>query len=62
MEGTEATSNELAPVADAVGDAAADRLLNRELAWLDFNARVLALADDPVVPLLERAKFLAIFA
>lgn len=41
---------------------AAERLLNRELAWLDFNARVLALADDPIVPLLERAKFLAIFA
>jgi polyphosphate kinase len=39
-----------------------ERLLNRELAWLDFNARVLALADDPVVPLLERAKFLAIFS
>ena len=39
-----------------------DRLLNRELAWLDFNARVLALADDPLVPLLEKAKFLAIFA
>jgi polyphosphate kinase len=38
------------------------RLLNRELSWLDFNARVLALAGDPIVPLLERAKFLAIFA
>lgn len=39
-----------------------DRFLNRELSWLDFNARVLALAEDPDVPLLERAKFLAIFA
>ncbi len=39
-----------------------DRLLNRELSWLDFNARVLALAADPTVPLLERSKFLAIFA
>ena len=38
------------------------RYLNRELSWLDFNARVLALADDPAVPLLERAKFLAIFS
>nr|WP_240746695.1 RNA degradosome polyphosphate kinase [Cryptosporangium phraense] len=38
------------------------RFLNRELSWLDFNARVLALAEDPAVPLLERAKFLAIFA
>jgi polyphosphate kinase len=32
------------------------------LSWLDFNGRVLALAGDPVQPLLERAKFLAIFA
>ena len=39
-----------------------DRFLNRELSWLDFNARVLALAEDPLTPLLERAKFLAIFA
>jgi polyphosphate kinase len=35
---------------------------NRELSWLDFNERVLALAEDDRVPLLERAKFLAIFA
>ncbi|MFN2462629.1 MAG: polyphosphate kinase 1 [Candidatus Dormibacteria bacterium] len=33
---------------------------NRELSWLDFNARVLALAEDAAAPLLERAKFLAI--
>jgi polyphosphate kinase len=39
-----------------------DRYLNRELSWLDFNARVLALAADNSMPLLERAKFLAIFA
>ncbi|HEY1967644.1 MAG TPA: RNA degradosome polyphosphate kinase [Pseudonocardia sp.] len=39
-----------------------DRYLNRELSWLDFNARVLALAEDTSLPLLERAKFLAIFA
>jgi polyphosphate kinase len=39
-----------------------DRYLNRELSWLDFNARVLALAADPSLPLLERAKFLAIFS
>jgi len=38
------------------------RYLNRELSWLDFNSRVLALAEDPSLPLLERAKFLAIFA
>ena len=36
--------------------------INRELSWLDFNERVLALAEDGFTPLLERAKFLAIFA
>src|SRR6478609_11753733 len=39
-----------------------DRFLNRELSWLDFNARVLESAADPRVPLLERAKFCAIFS
>ncbi|OZE94798.1 RNA degradosome polyphosphate kinase [Rhodococcus sp. 14-2470-1b] len=39
-----------------------NRYLNRELSWLDFNSRVLALAEDSSLPLLERAKFLAIFA
>jgi polyphosphate kinase len=43
-------------------DLPEERYLNRELSWLDFNARVLALADDNSLPLLERAKFLAIFA
>jgi polyphosphate kinase len=38
------------------------RVLNRELSWLDFNARVLALAEEPGIPLLERAKFCAIFS
>jgi polyphosphate kinase len=36
--------------------------VNRELSWLDFNARVLHEARDERNPLLERAKFLAIFA
>jgi polyphosphate kinase len=44
------------------GELPEDRYLNRELSWLDFNARVLALAADNSLPLLERAKFLAIFA
>ena len=38
------------------------RYINRELSVLEFNRRVLALAESPAQPLLERAKFLAIFS
>ena len=41
---------------------AESRLLNRELSWLEFNARVLELATDETLPLLERVKFCAIFS
>lgn len=36
--------------------------INREVSWLDFNARVLEMAEDPTLSVLERAKFLAIFS
>ncbi|GGF47759.1 polyphosphate kinase [Microbacterium sorbitolivorans] len=38
------------------------RYVDRELSWLAFNQRILELAEDPNVPLLERTNFLAIFA
>jgi polyphosphate kinase len=39
-----------------------DTFFNRELSWIEFNRRVLALAQDEHTPLLERVKFLAIFS
>ena len=52
------------PPGDIPGRLLSDhhRFLNREISWLDFNARVLALAEDARTPLLERVKFLSIFA
>jgi polyphosphate kinase len=49
---------------DTAGDATLplERYLDRELSWLAFNQRVLELAEDPDIPVLERANFLAIFA
>jgi len=39
-----------------------ERFTNRELSWMRFNDRVLELASEPGIPLLERAKFCAIAA
>lgn len=44
------------------GTLPANRFLDRELSWLTFNERVLELAEDESVPLLERVNFLAYFA
>ena len=43
-------------------EVSASRFQNRELSWLEFDRRVLAMAEDASLPLLERAKFLAIFS
>ncbi len=50
------------PLMDDVPPLPADRFADRELSWLQFNTRVLELAEDPDLPLLERARFYAIFA
>src|SRR6202142_2883768 len=44
-----------------VSSSLSDVWIDRDLSWLDFNDRVLAEANDERTPLLERAKFLAIF-
>ncbi|MDQ3452041.1 MAG: RNA degradosome polyphosphate kinase, partial [Actinomycetota bacterium] len=52
--------SEAVAVADEPADPPA-RYSNRELSWLEFNSRVLELAESDATPLLERVKFLAIF-
>ncbi|BCW64037.1 RNA degradosome polyphosphate kinase [Paenarthrobacter sp. TYUT067] len=53
---------EFAPSLEPEGDISPDRFLDRELSWLAFNSRVLELAEDPDLFLLERVSFLSIFA
>jgi polyphosphate kinase len=50
------------PPAASADDAGERRYINRELSTLDYYSRVLAPAEDPDVPVLERVKFLAIFS
>jgi polyphosphate kinase len=50
------------PAAKDDADTPSVRFFNREVSWLEFNARVLAQAEDPSLPLLERVKFCAIYA
>ena len=52
----------MTPAKRARKAAGPERFLNRELSWLDFNARLLELAADPTTPLLERVKFCSIFS
>ncbi len=56
--GVQAESDQTGPIAAPE----APRYLNRELSRLDFDERVLAMAEDPKLPVLERVRFLAIFS
>ena len=51
-----------AAVETPVPDLVEDRFLDRELSWLHFNTRVLELAEDQSIPLLERVRYAAIFS
>jgi polyphosphate kinase len=65
MEPTQTVTDETVERGSSAGGRPLDDAslyANRELSWLDFNDRVLQLAEDESIPLLERAKFLAIWA
>jgi polyphosphate kinase len=63
LVGADAVTEQPRAVAEAPAPDLEDPSLyfNRELSWLDFNDRVLQLAEDPTVPLLERVMFCAIY-
>ena len=69
MHPLQTQTSRVADAAEAPPDARRDApdlddrslYFNREVSWLDFNDRVLQLAEDPQQPLLERAKFAAIW-
>src|SRR5262245_42445570 len=52
----------MATVTEAPAAIGPEHFVNRELSWLEFNARVLEEAEDDTNPLLERLKFLSIFS
>src|SRR2546423_15305202 len=61
MAGAEAVEHEGPATTPAPDLEDSSLYFNRELSWLDFNDRVLQLAEDTAVPLLERVKFCAIW-
>ena len=56
-----APQNTASPIVPDESKPAKAAYFNRELSWLDFDSRVLALAKEKSVPLAERIKFAAIF-
>ncbi|MDQ1620410.1 MAG: polyphosphate kinase, partial [Actinomycetota bacterium] len=63
-ESAEEIEDSVAPAenTEAGADRGPERFLDRQASWLQFNERVLELAEDPNVPLLERVRFTAIFS